>query len=761
MILFIHNGSILIPSRSQSTGEDVQGTRIRQSMAALRLTNPVDDKKRIQDMKGGLHEKSYEWIKENPEYKSWRSDDTSRRLLWINGDPGKGKTMLLCGIINDLEDSKMEDGILSYFFCQATDSQLNSATCVLRGLIYMLAKKQPCLASHVRDEYESSDSAFTDINAWYALERVFKKILDDPHLGRACFIIDALDECEIDKRKLVKLVVEQSSAHAHIKWVVSSRNCDEIRSMLGNIFNDRNGIVNLEANSRAVSDAVDIYIRHKVSRLRKVEDRTVKEQLTQKMCQKAQGTFLWAALTAQELHDADKRHVLKLVDETPPGLDAVYDRMLTKVAEVKRVVPTNSTVFQAQIPVLARSFESTKGNARGRDCDEKVREFTPMAFSPNGLQIMAGFTDGTIKTWDASTGGDLRTLRHGAQIMALEFSTNVMRAISGSGDGTVKIWDMAVGSTVRTLRSGGKLKTVTLSADGRRAVSVLTDGTIKAWDIATGNTLHTPKHGDIVHTVAFSTDGGRLISVSYSGKIRIWDVVAGKNLGIIMPYHRIVTMVFSADSTHIVFGHVGGTITMWDVTTRTLLRKFSHGNGAVLSVTISHNVISGFDDGSIRIWDAETGSNVRTLQHRGCVIAVTFSRNSKLAASSAAYGTLIVWNIEAGAAVQTFEPNGWVNRLEISADGLRMASVSPEIITIWDISSGNRLETTEDGAATSYAAFNSKHFVEFDAHLTLRGEWLKYDGREILWLPPDYQPGFIEACSSAFAIISLQWHNHH
>lgn len=49
----------------------------------------------------------------------------AKKLLWIKGGPGKGKTMLLCGLINELES----DGALwSYFFCQAADSRINSAT---------------------------------------------------------------------------------------------------------------------------------------------------------------------------------------------------------------------------------------------------------------------------------------------------------------------------------------------------------------------------------------------------------------------------------------------------------------------------------------------------------------------------------------------------------------------------------------------------------------------------------------------------------
>jgi hypothetical protein len=60
----------------------------------LCLTNPRYDKKRIEDTKGGLLEDSYRWILENSEFKQWHSAQQCP-LLWIKGDPGKGKTMLL------------------------------------------------------------------------------------------------------------------------------------------------------------------------------------------------------------------------------------------------------------------------------------------------------------------------------------------------------------------------------------------------------------------------------------------------------------------------------------------------------------------------------------------------------------------------------------------------------------------------------------------------------------------------------------------
>ena len=65
----------------------------------LRITNPDDDKKRIENTKGGLLADAYVWILENTQFLQW-NEHNQRRLLWIRGDPGKGKTMLLCGIID-------------------------------------------------------------------------------------------------------------------------------------------------------------------------------------------------------------------------------------------------------------------------------------------------------------------------------------------------------------------------------------------------------------------------------------------------------------------------------------------------------------------------------------------------------------------------------------------------------------------------------------------------------------------------------------
>ncbi|KAJ4855010.1 NACHT domain-containing protein [Trichoderma breve] len=91
----------------------------------LYITSPPNDRIRIEQTKGGLLMDAFVWILRNEAYKQW-CEDPQTCLLWIRGDPGKGKTMLLCGIIDHLQDLTPSTN-LYYFFYQATDSRLNNA----------------------------------------------------------------------------------------------------------------------------------------------------------------------------------------------------------------------------------------------------------------------------------------------------------------------------------------------------------------------------------------------------------------------------------------------------------------------------------------------------------------------------------------------------------------------------------------------------------------------------------------------------------
>ena len=336
----------------------------------LRITDPHNDKKRIEDTKGGLLEDSYRWILDNADFQRWRNDQQSR-LLRIKGDPGKGKTMLLCGIINELEKSIAKSGLLSYFFCQATDSRINNATAVLRGLIYMLVGQQPSLISHVRKKYDHAGKGlFEDANTWVALAEIFTDILQDPNLNTTYVIIDALDECVTDLSKLLDFVAQISSASPRVKWIVSSRNWPDIKERLVNAGQN----LSLELNAESVSAAVSIFIRHKVLQLaerKKYNDET-RDAVFDHLSLNANSTFLWVALVCQKLETIPEWDTLSRLNEFPPELDSLYERMMEQIRNsdyadlCKRILASTAIVYRPvtlkELTCLVEKLEKMSDN---------------------------------------------------------------------------------------------------------------------------------------------------------------------------------------------------------------------------------------------------------------------------------------------------------------------------------------------------------------------------------------------------------------
>ena len=304
--------------------------RNRKYLEDLRTTDPRHDKTRIEKIKGGLLIDSYRWVLENHDFQRWRDDEQSR-LLWIKGDPGKGKTMLLCGIINELK-STCDSSLLSFFFCQATDASINNATAVLRGLIYLLVDQQPSLISHVQKKYDAAGNPlFRDVNAWVALSEIFTGILEDPSLPSTRLVIDALDECIGGLDLLLDLVVQTSSAYSGVKWIVSSRNWPSIEKDLDTATQKVR--LSLELNEESVSAAITTYVQFKVEGLAKRNNYSndTRDAVERYLSANAHGTFLWVALVCQELAKTPGWKTQKKLTVFPSGLDALYKRMMDQI----------------------------------------------------------------------------------------------------------------------------------------------------------------------------------------------------------------------------------------------------------------------------------------------------------------------------------------------------------------------------------------------------------------------------------------------
>ncbi|KAH6982634.1 Pfs, NACHT and WD domain protein [Ilyonectria destructans] len=299
----------------------------------LRWIHPTVEKRRIEQTKGGLLKDSYRWVLDHEHFQRWR-DDNDTEFLWIKGDAGKGKTMLMCGIINELSaqmPAQTHTRIVSFFLCQNTDSRLNHASAVLRGLIFGLADQQPSLISHIQRRWDDTGRRlFDDANAFYTLSQILSDMLCDPHTQGCYLMIDALDECTTDLSQLLCFITEPRSASTNVKWIVSSRNNYDIVRQL--CLDDPQTRLSLELNAEHVAQAIDTFIDYKVAKLFPLKrNEALRDEIRLEMRQKADGTFLWVALVAQELGKVSSWMAPIVVRQKLPGLLSLYREMLRRI----------------------------------------------------------------------------------------------------------------------------------------------------------------------------------------------------------------------------------------------------------------------------------------------------------------------------------------------------------------------------------------------------------------------------------------------
>ncbi|USP74304.1 beta transducin-like protein HET-D2Y [Curvularia clavata] len=743
--------------------------KLERCIQDIRQTDPRDDKKRIEETKGGLLVDSYRWILDNTAFKQWHKDKHSR-LLWVKGDPGKGKTMLLCGVINELRSSLPQNTLLSYFFCQATDSRINSATAVLRGLLYMLIHQQPSLVSHVRKKHDhAGKSLFEDANAWVALTEIFANVLQDASLGTTYIIIDALDECITNQLKLLCFIVEQSSMSSRVKWIVSSRNWPTIEEQLERV--ERKTLLSLELNAELVSAAVKVFIQQKVSRLAQEKRYTpeMQDAVLQHLTSNANDTFLWVALVCQDLKATPKwdvhlvndlesvreiiglcRSFLTLRDDTVYFVhQSAKDFLTTKALNdvfLDGIECVHQDIFAKSLVVLHKTLRRDIYNlqAPGYAIEDAKPLFPdPLAASRYPcVYWIDHFCDSKSSATNQEITRTIDAFLEQKYLYWLE-ALSLCRSMAKGVVSITRLWNLVQG-----LGDTDVLNKIVY--DARRFImyhkEAIENYPLQAYASALlfspANSIvrrlfqhEEPRgvtikpaisngwsaclqtlegHSSGVTSVTFSHDSTRLASASEDSTVKIWDASSGTCVHTLQGHSdAVMSVTFSHDSTRLASASDDRTVKIWNVSSGTCLQTLEGHSSGVTSVTFSHDstrLASASGDSTVKIWDASSGTCVHVLEgHSGWVTSVAFSHDSTWLASASADSTVKIWEASSGMCVHTLKGHGYgVSSVAFSHNSTWLASSSwDDTVKIWDVGSGTCVHTLEGhGYGVSSVAFS-------------------------------------------------------
>ena len=372
-----------------------------------------------------------------------------------------------------------------------------------------------------------------------------------------------------------------------------------------------------------------------------------------------------------------------------------------------------------------------------------------VSFSSDRRRFVTASYDGTVRVWDANTGGILHIYKGHALSLPLP------------GMSDLKIPDpknMIPGFPKLTPGSGSKLlptvpvNCVSFSPDGQNIASgSLAPGTnplkpkelrgvVKVWNAKTGN--HVATFSDqigIVLSLAYSPDGKHIASSSFNDdySFAVWDAKTAAVVKVIRGHtSHVHRLRYSPDGRFIAAGDNVGNLRLWDAATFELVREIPAHYAAIMDVTFSPSsdrVATASTDGTVLLWDVNTGIKVKELRgHYGDALAVTFSPDGKRIATGGYDNTVRLWDPETEREMLTLRGHtDMVQGLAFSPDGSKLVSASFDSdFRIWDTTP--RVESPSPGIFTITSLNDRVNAVAFSKNddLLASGCW---DNTVRLW----------------------------
>ncbi|RDW86698.1 NACHT and WD domain protein [Aspergillus mulundensis] len=265
------------------------------------------------------------WFLDEIAYQQWASPNGSLPyLLWVSGGAGTGKSVLSSFVINRLVEQGRN---CQYFFIRYGERKKRTLSLLLRSIAYQVAQSVPDFRAKLSEfAGEAVDLETADPKTIW--ERLFKSILFKMERNQPLYwVIDGLDE-SLDARANIKLLADIAGSSVPIRVLLLGRATAEISAALKKASQlVPHGEISIEGHRE------DIYA-HIHQELSMSGSTDFREDIVKRLVEGAQNNFLWLRLAVEKLNSCyTMTEVERAFQELPPGMEALYHRMATSIAQ--------------------------------------------------------------------------------------------------------------------------------------------------------------------------------------------------------------------------------------------------------------------------------------------------------------------------------------------------------------------------------------------------------------------------------------------
>ncbi|GAP82969.2 putative NACHT nucleoside triphosphatase [Rosellinia necatrix] len=276
-----------------------------------------------------------EWILGRPEFQQWQSFSPEHpNILWINGPPGYGKTILCARIVEHLLVNSQRN--TAYFFFSSEIDGREDPYVVIRSWISQLVHQTQQAFNMAQGKWEASDgrtASKLDIKA------LFNDVIRN--LPPSTFIVDGLDECaDVDQRDILFNFLEFLTSivsKSKSQLLVVSRNDYRIREGLGASNHDMKQIfTEFQIFPTHVIDDASAFSLDIIGRKLGNKSTTQQEELANKLVDRCEAMFLAIKLLEDDLRGGrNLKQLRRTIDQAPSKLDHIYDRNWERIQHLE------------------------------------------------------------------------------------------------------------------------------------------------------------------------------------------------------------------------------------------------------------------------------------------------------------------------------------------------------------------------------------------------------------------------------------------